>query len=154
MRILFPVDGSVCARKTLEWAVGFLNSHTHTVLIVIVVFPAINRTQRETEEEAAQTVMAAAKALFESNGFTVEKAECLHEYVVANPAAAICKYAAKENVDQIIIGSHGHQRLAKFLMGSVAADVFRKARRPVLVINNQLQDLGEVSTPDFLGQAK
>jgi nucleotide-binding universal stress UspA family protein len=145
MRVLFPIDGSACAQKTLEWAVNFLAPEKHIVLLMIVIFPLLEKDEREVEERAANELLSSFKALFESHGFKVERAECVKEYILGNPAGAICKYADTQAVDQIIIGSHGYQGFARFLMGSVSMDVFQKARKPVLVLNNQLQQSGETS---------
>ncbi len=150
MRVLFPIDGSVCAWKTLEWAVGFLDHRNYTILLLVVMVPAVGREQRELEEKVAGTLLQEARALFEKNGFTVEKTECISEYRTANPADPICKYAKRQDVDQIIIGSHGYRGMARALMGSVSMEVFRKSENPVMVLNNQLPHLEKTHAPDFL----
>jgi nucleotide-binding universal stress UspA family protein len=49
-------------------------------------------------------------------------------------AEAILKEAAKLKADLIVIGSHGHNAFYKALVGSVSAEVIRKASCPVLII--------------------
>ena len=47
---------------------------------------------------------------------------------------AICDYAAKHDVDLIVIGTHGRTGIPRLLIGSVAEKVVRHASCPVLVV--------------------
>lgn len=46
----------------------------------------------------------------------------------------ILTLAEKEQVDLIVMGSHGHSALRQFLVGSVSEGVLRKTSCPVLII--------------------
>lgn len=50
------------------------------------------------------------------------------------PADVILQVARDENVEMIIMGSHGHRGVEAALLGSVAEKVIRKAHVPVLVV--------------------
>ena len=50
---------------------------------------------------------------------------------------AICREARETNADLIVIGSHGHSRLARML-GTTAAKVVNNADRNVLVVRTAL----------------
>jgi nucleotide-binding universal stress UspA family protein len=50
------------------------------------------------------------------------------------PADVICKTAADEKADAIIIPTHGHSGLKHALLGSVAEKVVRHAPCSVLVV--------------------
>jgi nucleotide-binding universal stress UspA family protein len=50
-----------------------------------------------------------------------------------DPAEAILGYALQKNIDLIAMTTHGRSGLARFLFGSVAATVVRKAQLPVLL---------------------
>ena len=52
---------------------------------------------------------------------------------VGNPSIEIVDYAKKNNIDLIVIASHGRTGLNRFLLGSVAEKVVRLAQCPVLV---------------------
>jgi nucleotide-binding universal stress UspA family protein len=72
-------------------------------------------------------------------------------YVMGSPASAICDNANESDMDLIIIGSHGHQGLAKFLMGSTTKGVFKCAAKPVIVLNNAEQTTSiQISEPGEL----
>jgi nucleotide-binding universal stress UspA family protein len=52
------------------------------------------------------------------------------------PAWAIVEYAQNENIDLIVMGTHGRKAVAHFLMGSVAEKVVRTASCPVLTVRH------------------
>jgi universal stress protein A len=53
---------------------------------------------------------------------------------VTRPADAILKLAHDENVEMIVLGTHGRTGLRRILMGSVAESVLRHAECPVVTI--------------------
>jgi len=57
-----------------------------------------------------------------------------HHLLIGNPATAIVHLAETENVDLIVLPTHGRTGLMRLLMGSVAEEVVRKARCPVLTV--------------------
>jgi nucleotide-binding universal stress UspA family protein len=48
--------------------------------------------------------------------------------------AAIVDYSEKNNIDMVVIGTKGHSRIRKLLLGSVASGVVTHAHCPVLVV--------------------
>jgi nucleotide-binding universal stress UspA family protein len=52
------------------------------------------------------------------------------------PAQAIDEYAAKSNIDLIVIGTHGRKGLSHLVMGSVAEKIVRTAPCPVLTVRH------------------
>jgi len=59
-----------------------------------------------------------------------------HKLLAGDPAAAIVEAADQENVDLIVLGTHGRTGLTRLLMGSVAENVVRKAKCPVLTVKH------------------
>jgi nucleotide-binding universal stress UspA family protein len=53
-----------------------------------------------------------------------------------SPFVEIVRFAKKENVDLIVMGTHGRGPIAHMLMGSVAEKVVRKAPCPVLTVRH------------------
>jgi hypothetical protein len=51
-----------------------------------------------------------------------------------SPAQRIAEYARQENVDLIVLSSHGRAGAARWLLGSVADDLVRTAPVPVLLL--------------------
>jgi nucleotide-binding universal stress UspA family protein len=52
----------------------------------------------------------------------------------SSPAAAIVEYADTNDIDLIVMGTHGRNALARLLMGSVAERVVRTSSCPVLTV--------------------
>jgi nucleotide-binding universal stress UspA family protein len=51
-------------------------------------------------------------------------------------ATAVVDYAEEEDVDHIVIGSHGRTGLSRFLLGSVAETVARRSPVSVTIVRN------------------
>jgi nucleotide-binding universal stress UspA family protein len=62
--------------------------------------------------------------------------DLVHEHLVVTgqPAVEILRWAAAKQVQLIIVGSHGHHGMRRFLIGSVAERVLRQAPCAVLVV--------------------
>ena len=56
------------------------------------------------------------------------------------PVGQICRYARKQRIDLVVIGSQGRTGLKHFLMGSVAERVVRAAPCPVLVVREHQRE--------------
>ena len=54
--------------------------------------------------------------------------------LAGDPADAIIRLAESENIDLIVMGTHGRRGLSRLLMGSVAEAVVRAAPCPVLTV--------------------
>ena len=55
-------------------------------------------------------------------------------------APAILSYADDEDVDLIVMGTHGRRGVRRLLLGSVAEEVVRRADRPVLTVRQDGED--------------
>jgi universal stress protein A len=54
--------------------------------------------------------------------------------IIGTPAGSIVEYAARHDIDLIVMGTHGRGGMAHLLMGSVAERVVRTAPCPVLTV--------------------
>jgi nucleotide-binding universal stress UspA family protein len=61
---------------------------------------------------------------------------CEHRLASGFPALAIVELAEKEQVELIVMSTHGRTGLTRLLMGSVAEEVVRKAKCPVLTVKS------------------
>jgi nucleotide-binding universal stress UspA family protein len=52
------------------------------------------------------------------------------------PADEIVRYAKEQNIDLIVLGTHGRRGVAHMLVGSVAERVVRTAGSPVLIVRH------------------
>jgi nucleotide-binding universal stress UspA family protein len=79
---------------------------------------------------------------------TVPAVKYEHLYRKGSPVVEILCLAEEENIDLIVMASHGRTGLTRILMGSIAEGVMRKARCPVLVVK---QPSGERESADDAG---
>ena len=61
-------------------------------------------------------------------------------FVEGRPFVEIIRYARENEIDLIVISTHGRTGLKHALFGSVAEKVVRKAPCPVLVVKRQERD--------------
>jgi universal stress protein A len=54
--------------------------------------------------------------------------------VEGSPKVEIIRYASKQNIDLIVLATHGRTGLPHLMMGSVAESVVRTAPCPVLTV--------------------
>jgi nucleotide-binding universal stress UspA family protein len=92
--------------------------------------PAMASVQLEMEKTARfqleQMMTADERTKFELKIVTL----------VGSPFLEIIRYARSQNIDLIIMGTHGRGPIAHMLMGSVAEKVVRKAPCPVLTVRH------------------
>lgn len=53
------------------------------------------------------------------------------------PVPAVLRYAAEEAMDLVVLGTHGRRGPSRVLLGSVAEEVVRRARQPVLAVRGE-----------------
>ena len=69
-----------------------------------------------------------------------------HRLVIGPPASSILQVAEEEGVDMIVMSTHGRTGLSRLLMGSVAEEVVRKAKCPVLTVKAAAKVVAEAVT--------
>jgi nucleotide-binding universal stress UspA family protein len=137
-RILVPIDFSEHSKNALRYAITFAKQFQAELLLVYVVeptvFPAdfsfgqvsIPSFEKELRERGKKELdqLAATCAEGKVPAKTVVK--------TGKPFLEIINIAKKEEVDLIIIATHGHTSVEHILFGSTAEKVVRKAPCPVL----------------------
>ena len=135
--ILCPVDFSDASRKAVQYAREFSASMGSSVYLLNVVEPrpmavdiTLNYVPLEEDlEKAAKADLEVVLQQFLSVGL---KAECSVE--IGNPSDVILEKSGELHANLVIMGSHGKTGLSRFIMGSVAETVVRKANCPVLIV--------------------
>jgi nucleotide-binding universal stress UspA family protein len=135
-RVLVPMDGSEMSVRALEYA---LDVHDDAEIIVLYVAgepsPMMGKALRialETDveqaaEELAEPVFAEARDRAEAHGV-----ELVTEVALGNPARRIVDRA--DEVDAVVIGSHGGSLRSTLFMGNVARTVSSRAPVPVTIV--------------------
>jgi nucleotide-binding universal stress UspA family protein len=68
-----------------------------------------------------------------------------------DPATVILQVANEIDADLIIMGTHGRSAIGRLLMGSVATEVVRKAKCPVMTVTAPVGLSGSTRTPELAG---
>jgi nucleotide-binding universal stress UspA family protein len=146
-KILFPTDFSRCSEQALTHAVFLAEKYGAEihVLHVVTLFkdqPSIisdeitetEATIRKLEDIAEKQLnkVVDAKGSEDMKIITATKRE-------VSAAPAILEYVSDNNIDLIVMGTHGRRGLGHLLLGSAAEEVVRMSPCPVLTVRETKQ---------------
>jgi nucleotide-binding universal stress UspA family protein len=141
-KILVPTDFSTGGKTALDTATSLAKERGAQLLIVHVEEPPLAYGGGELyyglEEPDRAQLEKMLKEVVPSDASVVVE----HRLLMGNPASAIVHFAEKEAVDMIVMPTHGRTGLARVLMGSIAEEVVRKAKCPVLIVKSAPQRRG------------
>jgi nucleotide-binding universal stress UspA family protein len=132
--ILHPTDFSERSRHGFRLACSLARDYgAHLIVLHVVPTPLavyMEGVVAGPEEDFQEEVKAQFHAM------KSEYAEVRPEYrmVEGDAIFEILRFAAEHPCDLIVLGTHGRTGLGRFLMGSVAEGVVRKAACPVLTV--------------------
>lgn len=140
-RILFPIDFTENSAKILPYALTISEKFGATIYLLHVVedfskwiggfyLPSIpvDFYHKEVMNAAEKTLEDIEKQF---QGYPdVKKA-----IVFGDPIQEILKIIEQDNIDLVIMGTHGRKGLEHIIFGSVAENVVKKSPAPVMTIN-------------------
>ena len=135
-KILYPTDFSTTGQTALEMATSLARDRGGTLLIMHVeelptaygggeFYYGLEEPNREELQRMLAEVVPTDPAVPHE-----------HRLMLGSPASSIVHLAEKEGVEMIVMPTHGRTGLTRLLMGSVAEEVVRKAKCPVLTVKN------------------
>ncbi|MDP2931977.1 MAG: universal stress protein [Chloroflexota bacterium] len=148
-KILAPLDGSPLAECTLAHLKEVVTGcNIPEVVVLRVVEPLSSQTVAAyAEVGSGRDLLSSAEQQNreEARKYAAEVVEKLKkdgvaaEAVLVNgePAEQILDYARKNQVDLIVMSTHGRSGISRWVMGSVADRVVRHAAIPVFLISPQ-----------------
>lgn len=151
-KIVCPVDFSDNSRRALEhaallarWYEAELNV-LHVMPLMPTVFGIATPMVTDAVEPATTEAIVRELAGFVSEaGARVPETQTV---LRSGPAAAgILRYAADTEADLLVLGTHGRTGFERFMLGSVAEKVLRKASCPVLTVPRASE--GPANRPSF-----
>lgn len=132
--ILIPTDGSPGAENAVEHAVAIaerFGAELHALYVADV---------RGVADVGAGSMPADAEEAARRATNSVEQAAAACDVPVVTsvaggtPEETIVEYGADNDVDLIVLGSHGKTGLSRVLLGNTAEGVVRNAGRPVVTV--------------------
>lgn len=137
-KILVPTDFSDSALKALRYGISFAREFGAELLLLHVVEPVavgygsdlFPVPMAEVFEEMS---VHARSEIAKLGALAREKDVVARELVVqGKPSTEVLRVAAEEEVDLIVVGTHGKGLLDKVIFGSTTERVVRRAPCPVL----------------------
>lgn len=144
-RVLVAVDFSPHSEAALESTLDFLGDRAvdlHLVHVQVLFDAAeeISSKDGNLEREIEHLYHKVVKNRVVSEGVTVHYA--IRRDIA--PAAAVLRYASENAIDLIAAGTHGRRGFRRMILGSVAEEIVRLSRCPVLTIGGEASHhLGE-----------
>jgi len=144
-KILVPIDFSDYSKNSLKYAVNFAKDFNSQLCLVYVVEPVIYPPDFSMGQIAFPTVDLEMDKRAEQELLSLAKKEIPPEMNVKSivktgkPFVEIIETAVEEDVDLIIIATHGHTGVEHILFGSTAEKVVRKAPCPVLTLRDPIK---------------
>jgi nucleotide-binding universal stress UspA family protein len=140
-RILLPLDGSAMAEQALPYAIAQAE-HFQAELILMKVLEPVERRISLPPGETSRAEKLTRKLACEyleriAAGFREKEISARVVTVIGQPHEGIVRFAEEEQVDLIVICTHGHSGLTRWLVGSVADRVTRGVNVPVLLVRAQ-----------------
>lgn len=139
--ILVPLDGSFLAERALPLATWLARINHASIALVWSVPEVLPMSMyasgtmklmdeaRENEIASAQNLLKARAAQKVLSGIDVST-----EVLVGDPASQLLSYIRREQIDLVVICSHGRTGMSRWLLGSVTEELIRHSTVPILVI--------------------
>jgi nucleotide-binding universal stress UspA family protein len=139
MKILVPVDGSKFSRAAIDFIASraTLIGAEPQVELLNVQLPVPVRAARLIGKEAVtRYYVDESKKALKGSLSALKRAglSATSDYAVGHPAEEIARRADDDEVDLIVMGSHGHGALATLLFGSVTVGVLGRTKKPLLLL--------------------
>jgi nucleotide-binding universal stress UspA family protein len=133
-KILVPTDFSSLGQTALETATALAKERGAKLLIAHVEEPPLAYGGGELYYGIEEPDRNELKRMLTEVVPTDPAVAYEHRLMMGSPAGAIVQLAEKEGVDMIVMPTHGRTGVLRLLMGSVAEEVVRKAKCPVLTV--------------------
>lgn len=137
-KILVATDGSEFSESALEYAID-LAKKNYAKLFIVYVVPLTALGSAWEDDKIRERLVQEGKDILEKAKEKVREKGMMPEIILEEgiPSEKILEVAKEKNVDLIIMGSHGHTKLEKIIIGSVAERVIGGAHCPVLVLGKK-----------------
>jgi nucleotide-binding universal stress UspA family protein len=150
-KIMIATDGSECSKQAVDKGIElarlsggtvyavYVASMTHISPLIGGYFSSINvypywKAIHESLKKQGQKALNYVKSLGETKGINVESV-----LLEGNPSVELIRYAEEEKIDIVVMGTLGNTGLNKLLLGSVASNLVRYSKVPVMVVKGRCE---------------
>ena len=145
-KIMIPLDGSNLAECVLAHVETIARAKGVETVVFVSVFEPLEATslrghaEYSLGEDKIKQVDARGKKFIESyldnlvSELDYGNVKIQKEVLVGNAAEQLIEYARKNNIDLIIMATHGRSGVSRWVMGSVADRLLRALSVPVLMV--------------------
>ncbi len=146
-RILVPLDFSLSSLRALGVAVDLAEDSGARLLMLHVAESALGVTGPDGAALAVPSPLAFERAKAElprvARQFVPASIRCTTTVMRGQPAEAILETARAKGIDLILLAAQGRTGLERFLLGSTAERVVRRASCPVWAVRHRRRNLNE-----------
>lgn len=140
--LLLPTDGSDPADAAADWGIDLAAAVDATVHILCVAEPnaggRVSSLFDDDDDSAVDRDQLLEQSGDHSGSIATTASEADLDFLTptrtGNPAEEIGSYAAENDIDVIVMGTHGRGGFERFVLGSVTDEVLRSAPIPVVTI--------------------
>ena len=136
-KILIPTDFSESAENASLYALSLAEKYGSKIYVVHVIEPFTYTSDLGIDMgDQYQVMEATAKRFLDDIVTSIKEKNIDVEGILLSgePFVEIIKYAKQEQVNLIIMSTHGRSGIEHMLLGSVAEKVVRKSPCPVLTV--------------------
>ncbi len=147
-RILVATDRTDTATRAVEWAAEMSGKYAADLLVLQVVAPEHLTAEGgdDATQSAADDLAAFARQVAGGRGRPLLVYD-------SDPADAIVRACAQEQVDLVVVGNVGMRNRTEFLLGSVPNQVSHNARCSVVIVNTAPGDAPDAAAPGKTARA-
>jgi len=144
-KMLVPLDGSELAEVVFTYAKELAGRLDLSLVLLHVCSPAAQEfapMHQKYIERAADIVERQSRDVQEQTGIKRggKPVEARGVLVIGHPAAEILNYSEKNNIDIILMATHGHSGVRRWALGGVADKVLRASKVPVWLVRAGIPD--------------
>ncbi len=139
--ILVPYDGSKCSDHAFNVAIDIAKNYNSKITIVTCLERDFRTPWYGPDSRVNDALLKKQKKAVDKNFSSLEKVAKKSKVSISSKiivAQSIVKsllsFATSNQVDLIVIGSHGRTGFDRLLLGSVANGISQKAKCPVLIV--------------------
>lgn len=126
--ILVPTDGSEYAERAEDIAISMASKYNAKIVGVYVMDEKLIYPYEVLEDEG--------KAILKNLSEKAKKENVVVDEIIVfgDPRKDMANISNKMDADIVIIGTHGKKGLEKILLGSVAENILKSVKIPVLLV--------------------